>query len=334
MTSLHEKKRLITFDRIKIKSNYKYLLDTKVKFNEKFNSRSGEKVGIFYSSKDDKKIPYNLYISVNFLKQTLTLEFSSKILKEKYPDLISRETIKECLININQLNICDIDIDSILSNGAITSADVTYDANLILSDNLLDALNSQVNNYRRFKWSHYENEGITFTKDVKSRDCAETITLYNKEKEIWSSHNKNFLNNLSRPQLVTNYFIGKTRFEITLNTPRKIMNYLNLTDTKIFSVLNSDANPILTQFDKVFGNSSTNISVSNTTFDNYEDWSMKILIETYDRDLKRLEQELRTKYPSRSGALKRMKKIEAVYHAMTSASTSEKPIEKIRNLLL
>ena len=41
MTSLHEKKRLITFDRIKIKSNYKYLLDTKVKFNEKFNSRSG-----------------------------------------------------------------------------------------------------------------------------------------------------------------------------------------------------------------------------------------------------------------------------------------------------
>jgi len=317
-----------------VKSDYKYLLDTKVKFNETFNSRSGEKTGIFYSSKDDKKIPYNLYIAVSYIKQTLTLEFSSKILKEKYPDLITKDTIKECLANINQLNICNIDIDSILSNGAITSADVTYDANLILNDNLLDTLNSQVNNYRRFKWSHYEKEGITFTKDVKSRDCAETITLYNKEKEIWSSHNKNFLNNLSRPQLVTNYFKGKTRFEITLNTPKKIMNYLNLTDTKIFSVLNSDANPILTQFDKVFGNSSTNISVSNTTFDNYEDWSMKILIETYDRDLKRLEQELRTKYPSRSGALKRMKKIEAVYHAMTSASTSENPIEKIRNLLL
>lgn len=332
MTSLHEKKRLITFDRIKIKSNYKYLLDTKVKFNEKFNSRSGEKVGIFYSSKDDKKIPYNLYISVNFLKQTLTLEFSSKILKEKYPDLISRETIKECLININQLNICDIDIDSILSNGAITSADVTYDANLILSDNLLDALNSQVNNYRRFKWSHYENEGITFTKDVKSRDCTETITLYNKEKEIWSSHNKNFLNNLSCPQLVTNYFRGKTRFEITLDAPKKIMNYLNLTDTKIFSVLNSDANPILTQFDKVFGNSTINIP--NITFDDYENWAMKIILERYNGDLKLLEQDVRNKFSSRSGANKRMRKFEAVYHAMTSASTSENAIEKIRNLLL
>lgn len=79
-----------------------------------------------------QKIPYNLYIAVSYIKQTLTLEFSSKILKEKYPDLITKDTIKECLANINQLNICNIDIDSILSNGAITSADVTYDANLIL----------------------------------------------------------------------------------------------------------------------------------------------------------------------------------------------------------
>ena len=332
MTSLHEKKRLITFDRIKIKSSYKYLLDTRVKFNEKYNSRSGKKIGISYNSKDDIYIPYNLYISVNFLTQTLTLEFSSKILKEKYPDLISRETIKECLTNINQLNICDIDIDSILSNGAITSADVTYDANLILSDNLLNALNSQVNNYRRFKWAHYENEGITFTKDVKSKDCAETITVYNKEKEIWNSRNQNFLNNLSRPQLVTNYFKGKTRFEIKLNTPQKIMNYLNIADTKIFSVLNSDANPILMQFDKVFSNSTTDIP--NINFDDYENWAMKIILERYNGDLKLLEQDVRNKFSSRSGASKRMKKFEDVYHAMTSASTRENAIEKIRNLLL
>ena len=227
MKSQYEKKRLITSDRIKIKSNYKYLLATKVKFNEMFHSRSGERIGIFYSSKDDINISYNLYIAVSYVKQTLTLEFSSKILKEKYPDLISRDTIKECLTNINQLNICEIDVDSILLNGAITSVDVTYDANLILSDNLLDVLNSQVNNYRRFKWAHYDKEGITFTKDVKSKDCTETITLYNKEKEIYTSHNKDFLNSLSQPQAVMDYFKGKTRFEITLDTPKKIMKYLN-----------------------------------------------------------------------------------------------------------
>ena len=332
MTSQYETKRLITFDRIKIKSNYKYLLDTKVKFNEMFHSRSGEKTGLFYSSKDDINIPYNLYIAVSYVKQTLTLEFSSKILKENYPDLISRDTIKKCLTNINQLNICNIDVDSILSNGVVTSVDITYDADLILNDNLLDALNSQVNNYRRFKWTHYNNEGITFTKDVKSKDCTETITLYNKEKEICTSHNKNFLNSLSQPQQIMDYFKGKTRFEITLDTPKKIMNYLNLTNTKIFSVLNSDTNPILILFDKIFNNSVTNIS--NATFDNYEEWSMKIILDSYNGDLKRLEQDVRNKFSSRSGATKRMKKFEAVHHAMTSASTNENLIEKVRNLLL
>ena len=332
MKSQYEKKRLITFDRIKIKSNYKYLLDTKVKFNEMFHSRSGEKTGLFYSSKDDINIPYNLYIAVSYVKQTLTLEFSSKILKENYPDLISRDTIKKCLTNINQLNICNIEVDSILSNGVVTSVDITYDADLILNDNLLDALNSQVNNYRRFKWTHYNNEGITFTKDVKSKDCTETITLYNKEKEICTSHNKNFLNSLSQPQQIMDYFKGKTRFEITLDTPKKIMNYLNLTDTKIFSVLNSDTNPILILFDKIFNNSVTNIS--NATFDNYEEWSMKIILDSYNGDLKRLEQDVRNKFSSRSGATKRMKKFEAVHHAMTSASTNENLIEKVRNLLL
>ena len=153
-----------------------------------------------------------------------------------------------------------------------------------------------------------------------------------KEKEICTSHNKDFLNSLSQPQSVIDYFKEKTRFEITLDTPKKIMKYLNLTDTKIFSVLNSDTNPILAQFDKVFGNSTANMP--NTTFDDYENWAMKIILERYNGDLKLLEQDVRSKFSSRSGATKRMKKFETVYHAMTSASTSENPIEKIRNLLL
>ena len=217
-------------------------------------------------------------------------------------------------------------------NGVITSVDVTYDIDFVLKDEVLSALNLQVNNYRRFKWTHYDKEGITFTKDVKSKDCSETITLYNKEKEICTSHNKNFLNSLSRPKSIIDYFKKKTRFEITLDTPKKIMKYLNLTDTKIFSVLNSDTNPILTQFDRIFGNSTSNIP--NITFDDYESWAMKIILERYKSDLKLLEQDVRSKFSSRSGATKRMKKFETVYRAMTSASTNENPIEKVRNLLL
>lgn len=332
MKSQNEKKRIITFDKIKIKSNYKYLLNTKLKFSDTYHPRSGEKTGLYYNAKDDASIPHNLYIAISYLKQTLTIEFSSKILRENYPYLISKDTIKECLININKLNICEIDVDSILLEGAITSVDITYDADFVLNDDVLNTLNSQVSNYRRYKWTHYEKEGITFSKDVKSKDCMETITLYNKEKEICTSHNKEFVNSLLKPQQIIDYFKGKTRFEMTLNGAKKIMHYLNLTDTKISSVLNSDTNPILIQFDKVFGNSTT--TISDATFDNYEDWAMKTILESYKGDLKRLEQDVRSKFNSRSGAAKRMKKFDTVYRAMTSASTNENLIEKIRNILL
>ena len=64
----------------------------------------------------------------------------------------------------------------------------------------------------------------------------------------------------------------------------------------------SDTNPILAQFDKVFGNSTANMP--NTTFDAYENWAMKIILERYNGDLKLLEQDVRSKFSSRSGATK------------------------------
>lgn len=61
---------------------------------------------------------------------------------------------------------------------------------------------------------------------------------------------------------------------------------------------------------------------------------MKIILERYNGDLKLLEQDVRNKFCSRSGASKRMRKFEAVYHAMTSAATCDNIIEKIRRLLV
>ncbi|MDL2213110.1 hypothetical protein LJC29_04000, partial [Bacteroides sp. OttesenSCG-928-N06] len=193
---------ILTFDRVKIKANYKYLLNTKIRFNDVYNARSGVKTGIFYSSKDDFKVPFSLYIAVNYIKQTLTIEFSSKILKENYHKLISKTNIRECLDNLNQMNICEIDVDGILSEGCFNSVDVTQDCDFVLNEKVLDALNTQVANFRRFKWNHYEREGITFTKDVKCRKCMETITLYNKGKEITTGSNKNFLSSLPEPQKI------------------------------------------------------------------------------------------------------------------------------------
>lgn len=141
---------MIKCDTIKIKSNYKYLLDKNINFNILFDSKKNNVNGEYYSSQGNNNIPFNLYIATNYSKQTLTIEFSSKILFEDYPKLITAESLPQCLYNLNDMGICTIDIDAVLKTGCITQADITKDVSLELTDEILTALNNNVSNYRRF----------------------------------------------------------------------------------------------------------------------------------------------------------------------------------------
>jgi len=322
--------KYLTFDTVKIKCNYKYLINKYIKFNETYNHKTGDLTCELYNSKDDSQIPYNLFIAVSYTQKTLTLEFSSKVLLQDYPKLISKYTIRQCLENINKLRICELDIESILSTGCFTRLDVTTDKELLLTESVLDSLSTSVKNYKRFKWSHYENEGITFTKDVKSIDCKESITLYNKGKELMNKANNNqFLNLLPNRNEVCDYFRNKTRFEIKLSTQDKIKSYLSVSDTKILSVLNSKANPIQFQFKQVFGSA---IKVKpEYNFSNYDDYCMSLIIESNNYDMKLVDQKVRSLF-SRTGYYERKKKLDAVYERMRG-SESDDTIEKILSLL-
>lgn len=324
--------QFLTLDRIRIKANNKYLLDRQIKFNEDYDHRSGTLKGVFYSSKADVNIPYNLYIATSIPKQTLTIEFSSKILQEDYPKLISKLTIRNCLERINQLEICQIDVDGILSTGCITSMDVTTDVDIQLTPSVLDALNERVCNYRRYQWEHYENEGIAFTRDVKSKDCKEALVIYNKEKELLRADNTPFLNSLSNKEQVLDYFNNKTRFELSLDTPRKIRQYTEVEDTYIENVLNTKANPLLKIFDCIFGNVE---ACNNTKAQDYDTLSMNLLLSKYDNNLKKIGQTLKSYFKSRSGFVKRMKKIQALLAENQASSDIQGNIlQDVRNLLL
>ena len=324
--------KYITSDTVKIKANYKYLLEKKVRFNEQYNTRTGHLIGEYYSSKDDGNVPFNLYIAVSYPKQTLTLEFSSKILKEQYFLLISKDTIRQCLDNLNELGVCRIDADGILSTGCFTSMAITKDIDFDLSDEVLDCLNENVGGYRRFKWKHYENEGIEFVRDVVSKDCRECIKLYRKGIEIQAAHNRDFLKSLKLKDrfALQDYFTGKTRFEISLNTPKKIREYLNVEDTYIWEVLNSTSNPILKQFEKVF---DTSHKERKQIVNDWELFSMQAVIFKYGGDMKRIEQEVKRLYDSRSGSKKRMDKIEEVKKQILLESTGRDIIGEIHSLL-
>lgn len=322
----------LTFDRLKIKANYKYLLEQQIQFNQTYNPKNGELIGQYYSSKDDTFVPFNLYIAISKPKQTLTLEFSSKILGENYPKLISKHTIRQCLENINKLGICLIDVEGILQTGCVTSADVTKDVHATLSDETLHALSLWVKNYRRYKWDYYDSEGIDFIRDVKSSKCKECIRIYRKEKEITKPKNKDFLALLPNKWDVINHFKDVTRFEIKLETIGKVRDYLNLQDTYISDVLKSDANPILSIYDRVFGEPSDIPYIQSS---NCEDFAMQLILNAYHGDIKTIEMALRPCYDSRSGLNKRMKKIRQTWERMqNSASGNIDYVNSVRNLLL
>lgn len=313
----YENKNL-KFDTIKIRTKEEYLINRNIQFNKNYNT-NGDLTGIYYNSKNDKSIPFDLYIGVNYRSQSLTLEFSSKILLDDYPKLITRTTFRQCLENINKFGICTIDVDRSINDCYFSKIHITNDIDYMLTNDRLSLLNSCVGNYRRFKWEHYEGEGIRFTKDVKSKDCKETIVIYDKEKEIQSSRNKQFLDLLDNPDTVIGYFSSKTRFEMELNSPKKICKFLNIGTTHINYIFGSQVNPLLTQFNKVFGEGKIENKYSVT---NYEDYAMRSIIEKHNGDLKKIEQEMKDLHvyssKSRTGLFERMKKIKQLHSEMYS----------------
>lgn len=317
----------IRCDTIKLRCNNKYLKEMKIPFNIQYNSKNNKELGRYFNSKYHPEIPFNLYIATNNYHQSMEIEFSSKILKERYPELIHKDTIRQCLENINNLGICTIDVDGIMRNGWVVRADVTEDVDLKLTDEILNALNKNVGNYRRYKWQHYIGKGITFTKDTKYN--KEEIKIYNKYEELLK-HSRKFIDTLQNRNEVMDYFYGKTRFEITLKSENQIKERLGV-GTKIqdfFSALNS---VVREQFNRVF---DMNAKILDTSKCNgYEEWAMAHILELFKFDLKNVEQELRSSnvYNSRNGLAERMKKFMAVKNNINKKENEI--IRNVRNLL-
>ena len=312
----------IKCDTIKIRCNYKYLKEMKIPFNITYNSKNIEQ-GRYFNSKHYSSIPYNLYIATNNYHQSLEIEFSSKVLKERYPELINRDTIRQCLSNINNLDICTLDVDGIINHGWVIGADITTDVDLMLEDRVLNALNQNVGNYRRFQWTHYDGKGITFTKNTIYD--KEEIKVYNKYKELLS-HSRKFIDSLENRNDIMDYFYGKTRFEITLKGEKQIRERLGV-GTGIKDFFNAIDSAVREQFDRVF---NASIPILDTTqCSGYEEWAMAHLLDSYNGDLRQIEQSLRQEsvYNSRNGLSERMKKFQSV-----KARTKRKENEIVRSV--
>lgn len=87
-------------------------------------------------------------------------------------------------------------------------------------------------------------------KNVTTKGCQRRLTIYNKELELQRACNRKFLEMVEDCDRLLDYFNDKTRFELNLNSKEQLRKALNILDTSIGSVLNSDANPIWQMLDK------------------------------------------------------------------------------------
>ena len=270
------------------------------------------KGGILQYHKYQQKRPSSLLIMNNYEKNELVIEFTSKILKDNFIHLINKNNIHECFSNINQLNICTLDIDNILNNSEIVKCDPVKDITFHEDMKVLkNHTNSNLSNYDKWKSKPYKN-GFTVENTVSTPRSKHRIIIYGKAKELGMADNQPFLDSLSDKEKCLSHYEDKIRIELNINTKSQIRELLNISDNQLMSVINSDANPILIVLNKAIKETSVNTCVVHTLKDRLHE----LMLKDCNFDLSKVEAEVRNFSSKNSSITKAMKPYRELHHRL------------------
>lgn len=309
-------------------------------FKHDLDPTTGEIRSVEFNSRKWRTIiPFELYIYANYQSKRMTIEFSSKILLDDYPLLISGDNFSQCLQNIEKLGICTLNIEGVIANCYFNKLHITKDVDLELTPMILDRLNLCTGDYRRYKWTRYANS-ILFTKNVMTTNTKEEMSIYNKGQEILLPKNRDFLKLVRNQDRLTEYYIGKTRVEMKLENKRKIMKELGISDTSMDSIMRVEKNVLLAQFDKIFIRETNPMKPKSDMplINNILDYALLNTIRYHNADLQKIEQEIKDiglyRDASRGAMGKQMKKIRLMTQAWNNQELdSDGIIEEVRSKL-
>lgn len=306
------KNKNITFDRLRLSLPASAV---KIRQQNVFQSTvSG--TGELLRSKYVQTTPFYYSIEVDEQKHTTIVEFNGKVLLDRYPELINSMNITACFENINQCGVCDISIDEAIISATVQQCDVTRDVSSESSiKDILLKLTFKNNN----KWSvrdktsnRFTIESTCTTKRRKSR-----MVVYDKALEMTRKDNEAFLQTVSNPEEQIQYFTGKIRYELNLNSIDRIRKYFGVRDTKLLELLNSISDPIHnflveSVVDQDYINQTANLAGNLRTLEHI------LLIAGCDYDMRKLEMLVRDLYgPSRSVS-RAMKSYQKIYATLVN----------------
>lgn len=299
---------MLRFDRVKIVTSSEYLEVPKVSdFIVISNKKNGTEL-----YKYNSRSPYFLAIMINPISLRASIEFTGKILLDKYPQLISIETIDECLNRINEEGICQLNVEKIIENSKVSKLDITIDLDIPIED-LKNILSMAIKDPKKWIGKIRKRNGIDIAKDVKSNSTRkERISFYNKGEELNRSTNIPFIQKLKDPLALLNYFEGKTRVEYNLTSGVMIKKILEIDSLELLDVFSSKT-PVIgkvvdTIFDRTLLDNLKEGKLGYLLFDTIQDYYQYLLLEKFDDDEKAVEQVFRYFYsPTSNYRSKRVK---------------------------
>lgn len=265
--------------------------------------------------KYQQKTPYLLLIMIDYRKHELVLEFTSKVLGEECINLINKLNIRTCLMNINSLGVCLLDIDNILISAKVVKCDVTRDVFVDDLVNLVQHVRSNLSNFKKWVCREYAG-GIVIENTVATNRHKKRLIIYDKEKELTKATNSNFLSSLSDKEKVVRYFHGKVRFELNICTMAQMRTLLLTEDNRLQNILASTANPILTVVDEALKKTTVENSIST----NLRDYERGLLLESCGYDLVKVEMTIRRLISKNTPVRRIMQPYRDLHKRLTSSS--------------
>ena len=220
------------------------------------------------------------------------------MLKDDYPKLISTDTIDTCFENINAMGFCWIDLEEI-KNANVVKCDVTKD--IICSDipSMTTYIRNNLSNYQKYICRLLRNGNFVIEKNVTTRQAKKRLIIYDKGKEMSKVENLRYM---AECGIAKESFDGICRFELNLNSITQIKSSLEVSDTRLRTVLNATINPIQAFMDDVL-NDEQPLQVSNA-----KSYFVGLVLKDCDFDIVQVENRMRQLYPSKGTNISKVMK--------------------------
>ena len=286
---------MITFDRMKLVTSANHITN----FNPSQFLKIPYRYGYYY--KYVQEHPYMINIIYNEKSREFVLDFTGKVLKDDYTRLINKETIRQCLQNIQDLNLFEFDVDTLIQEAEVCRCDVTMDVKCPFPiDTLKRHIKASIKNYDKWLCRSCENNGVEIYNNATTSKRQKRFIIYDKNKELNMARNRDFLNGLDDKDDLLQYFANKLRFEFNLRTKEQVRSFLRIPDNKLCCVLNSTANPILEIFDLAIDEVVVTDAATNNKADKLA------LLQQCSYNLQAVEMRIRESSPKTSSIRRKM----------------------------